>query len=353
MKDAMFANRQLGKVLTDKYKISNLIAHGGYSSVFRCIDKSERSYACKMMPKTHMTKERYDKELKIMKRIYPGSAKMIECYDNGETEDAYYIIQEFCMGGNLFDYASTFQYACLSEKHTSGIIREVLLGLTHMHSRNVIHGDIKPGNVLLGLCPQDLDMDNNNVHEHVFYESIKICDVGNSILMDEHVNTCIVSPPTIENEIKSEKCYIVDILRGTPCFMSPELLSHQNHTKTDIWSLGVMTFLLLCGRVPFDDREKSSTNQPRLPRLWKSILNDKPDMTTSVWKNVSKDGKDFVELCLKKSFVDRPSAEECLNHPWIYDADKSNVFKLPFKLEYGKTFNYTSHRLGICSMESI
>lgn len=97
--------------------------------------------------------------------------------------------------------------------------------------------------------------------------------------------------------------------------MAPEVLNSETYPVSDVWSAGVMCYQLLCGYLPFDDRNNPSS--PSLSLVWRSILTDEPSFSGSSWKNVTKEAVDFVKLLLEKDHAKRPSAKKALGHPWL------------------------------------
>ena len=176
-----------------------------------------------------------------------------------------------------------------SEKDAAKIIHQVLLALNYMHKRNIVHRDIKPENILL----ESRDIHNIN---------IKITDFGLS------------------------KCYdpldggLQETL-GSPLYMAPEIIKLMKYdTKVDIWSLGVMAYIILTGKPPFNGKTKEE--------VFMQITTAPITFSESIWLKISREGKAFVKACLTRDPRLRPSAEELLNHIWIVqNIDKPKVTK--------------------------
>jgi calcium-dependent protein kinase len=295
-----------------QYTLHQKISDGGYSSVYKCTDSIGIRYACKQLPKEKNKRLRVVQEVYIMK-ILSHSPKIVKWVDAGEDEKNYYIVQELCRGGSVQEYVKN--YPDYGENTVASIVRGTLRGLCHMHEKGIIHCDIKAGNIFLGDTSEDAD--------------VKIGDLGTAIL---------TKMDTIE----------VDDLIGTPWFMAPENLSYQYHTKSDIWSVGVMCYQLLSGKLPFNDKEMPSN--PSLAKIWRSILHEEPNMTGYRWEKISEDAKDFIKTCLVKDYKNRITARESLQHPWLTKTDCNDRFKgtplqcEPFKYEneakmYAKTIS--------------
>lgn len=274
-----------------KYTLHSKLGDGGYASVYKCTDYIGVRYACKLLPKDKNKRMRVTQEVSIMKMLV-NSPKVVRFVDACEDKDAYYIIQEWCRGGSVQDYIRNFPK--YGENTVSSIVRGVLRGLVHMHEKGIIHADIKPSNVMLGDLSADAD--------------VKLGDLGTA-----------VSTHGIDDSV------VVDNLVGTPWFMAPENLSCKYHTSSDIWSLGVMTYQLLSGKLPFND--KAYPLSPRLNVVWKEVLTAQPSFDASVWKDIQPLAMDFVATCLNKDYKRRPNAYECLQHPWLTRTDCTDRFK--------------------------
>lgn len=272
------------------YHLQSKIASGSKSSVYRCIDDIGIRYACKKMPKTLNKRYNVQNEIDTMRKL-SYSTRVVKLVDVVEDTDNFFIIQELCRGGTIRDYLG--HQPSYGEKTIASIIRGVLRSLYHIHYMNILHRDIKPENVLL----------TDNSADAV----VKICDMGLSIFnkfTDDRLSTAKMA--------------------GTPLYMSPESLQQEYGTKSDIWSVGVMTYNLLSGQFPFNDKDNHS--QPSVHKIWYAILNEDPLMTSSRWDNVSVEAKDFVYWLLQKSHVDRPTIKEALNHSWLLQSDCEDRF---------------------------
>jgi serine/threonine protein kinase len=177
-----------------------------------------------------------------------------------------------------------------------------------MHGKGIIHADIKAGNIMLGDTSEDAD--------------VKIGDMGTAIITNKDM---------IE----------VDNLVGTAWFMAPENLQYKYHLASDIWSLGVMTYQLLCGRLPFNDHQNPLN--PSISRIWHGILLEHPKVTGDVWDNVGSEAKDFVLACLHKDLHKRPTALAALCHPWLTKTDCTD--RLKGKALECKPFVYDEHAM--------
>ena len=191
---------------------------------------------------------------------------------------------ELCKGKEIVHQMGN--YGFIEEKKVTKIIFKVLLAIVHCHNRGVTHRDLKPENILFESEEKDAE--------------IKLIDFGLSRKYD-----------------KEQKMHSI---LGTPYYVAPEVLKGEYDEKCDIWSIGAMTYLMLCGEPPFNG---NSNNE-----IFKKIVKESIKFNSYMWKNISKNAKDFVKLCLNKNSNKRPSASEALEHPWFKNViKKTHNFK--------------------------
>ena len=178
-----------------------------------------------------------------------------------------------CNGGELFERIS--EQHTFSERDAANIIKQVLSALTYCHQRNIVHRDMKPENLLL-------DKDQIN-------PKVTIIDFGTSGIIDPAK--------------KMSQKY------GTPYYIAPEVLKKNYDQKCDLWSVGVILFILLCGYPPF--------NGPNDKHIIQAVLQGKFSLNEPEWADVSLEAKDLVKKLLTYNPTHRISAFDAFNHPWI------------------------------------
>lgn len=161
-------------------------------------------------------------------------------------------MSEVVKGGELFKRLTKMQN--FTERQAADIINQVMLGLNYMHLQSITHRDMKPENILL------VSDDPNNF-------TIKIADLGFAQKFDKETG--------------------LDLVLGTPLYMSPELIKHEKYSeKVDVWSMGVITYQLLSGCTPFDGRNIKKINF--------NICNKELTFSAPGWRKISDDAKDFI-----------------------------------------------------------
>ena len=210
-------------------------------------------------------------EIEILRKIsHPNILNIFEIFEDTRH---YYIICEYCEGGELFSIISKKGF--FNEKEAAKIIKQILQGVNYLHTNNIIHRDLKPENIIF--------VSNDT-------EIIKIIDFGTAI------------------EVK-EKGHKLKKIIGTPYYMAPEVLKKNYNEKCDIWSCGVILFLLLCGYPPFNGRSNKE--------IYNKIENSSPIFYDEEWNDISKEAKDLCKKMLKKNPNERLSASECLKQDWF------------------------------------
>mmetsp|Transcript_28613 Transcript_28613/g.42328 ORF Transcript_28613/g.42328 Transcript_28613/m.42328 type:complete len:336 (+) Transcript_28613:65-1072(+) len=251
----------------------------GYTSkVFKCTHKETgKSFACKEINKMKLNQKSSRKgsllarlrvEVDICKRIdHPHIVKIHEVF---ESEKFVYLVMDHMEGGELFD--QIIARGSLSEKEAADIVAKICRALKYLHDQGISHRDLKPENVLLAQKDDITD--------------IKIIDFGMSKVFGP-------------GEIATASTL------GTPGYMAPEIMQSKKYTeKVDIWALGVITYIILCGYMPFDDSHGRTTK-------WKT------DFPAADWDKISKEAKKLIELLLSVDPKNRPSADETLEHKWF------------------------------------
>ena len=260
--------------LRDVYKISRKIGDGAFSSVRRIKMRStgERRAVKTIHKKSIRSEEERQMvftEVSILKVLdHPNIIRLHEFYQDQKN---YYIITEFCSGGELFDRIVTA--GSISESVAATYMQQILSVLVYLHDRKIAHRDLKPENLLMN--HQDADA------------SIKVIDFGSS-------------HKYVDNEIMTERV-------GTPYYIAPEILRHEYTEKCDVWSAGVIMYVLLCGFPPFG----GNTDKEILHK----VAIGKYSFPSPEWDGISFEAKDLIEKMMNLNTFIRISARDALAHP--------------------------------------
>ena len=279
------------KSLRDNYESIKQLGKGGYGQVYRVRNKiTGKMYACKKLSKLKLKDlEKFRREIDILEKTdHPNIIKLYEVY---ESQNSLYLIMEECHGGELFDRIMNHidNQEMYSEKEAAEIIQQVMSAIEYCHNKGIVHRDLKPENLLY--LKEGDEKDN----------PIKIIDFGLSRTMD--------------SEALSSKV-------GTSYYVSPEVLAGKYNKKCDIWSAGVILYILLSGVPPF--------NGPSDSVIYSKIEKMDYGFPGNNWKHISKEAKDLLMHMLSLE-NDRYSASEVLAHPWFNIAKKkTSLEKLNF-----------------------
>lgn len=261
----------------DYYDPGEVVGKGKFGVVKSAIHrKTGKKVAVKILKKAEMSNkdlELQKREIEILKIWqHPNIIRLLDIFENQTT---LFLVMEFLSGGDMFDYLQERQFD-IKESRAKEFVRKIAYALEYLHSYGIAYRDLKPENILMSSNEDDAD--------------IKLSDFGLSK---------IIAP----NE-KSDEPF------GTISYAAPEVLLGENHDKSvDMWSLGVVTYLLVSGTLPFDDDDEDS--------IMDKAINHEPDYLSPWIAKVSKDGKDFIKSLLKKKNTKRLTLKEALNHHWL------------------------------------
>ncbi|XP_057965679.1 CDPK-related kinase 5-like [Malania oleifera] len=286
------------KQFTSKYDVGEEVGRGhfGYtcSAWFKKGELKGQQVAVKVIPKAKMTTaiaiEDVRREVKIL-RALTGHNNLVQFYDAFEDHENVYIVMELCEGGELLDRILS-RGGKYSEDDAKAVIVQILNVVAFFHLQGVVHRDLKPENFLFS------SKDENS--------QLKAIDFGLSdfVKPDERLNDIV----------------------GSAYYVAPEVLHRSYSTEADIWSIGVIAYILLCGSRPFWARTESG--------IFRAVLKADPSFDESPWPSLSSEAKDFVKRLLNKDPRKRMTAAQALSHPWIrnYNDVKIPLDILIFKL---------------------
>ena len=281
--------------LRDVYENIKKLGKGSFGKVFQVRNKStNKFYACKKISKLNMNKAQFQKEIEILMRMdHPNIIKLYEVF---ESDNSMYLIMEECFGGELFDriLSRIKKNDLYNEKEACKIMQQVIGAIEYCHNNGIVHRDLKPENLLYAYEGEE---ENN---------PIKIVDFG----LSQNINY---------NKTLSSKV-------GTAYYVPPEILAGKYNEKCDIWSAGVILYILLSGEPPFND-----SNDNLIYAKIKKFDFSFPD---NKWKNISKEAKDLLSKMLVKEDA-RLSASQVLEHPWfnLLKGEKISLQNLNFGKE--------------------
>lgn len=287
------------KELHKKYQLMEVLGVGSTSTVHRCLNKqNDMFYACKIIDKEQMEDRfagmmaQFQTEIEALRDLqHPSIIQLMDVY---LTDTKIYIIMEQMEGGELFDYV--VQKGTLNEEEASHIVHRVTSALVYMHGKNIVHRDLKPENLLLKRKPKPTEEID-----------VKIIDFGLSKAMEESVARTFL---------------------GTRGYLAPEMLQRREYTKAvDMWALGVIVFVLLCGCLPFDDDSQTVPSD--------DLIKSKFVLRFPRWaSNLSPSAKDLLSKLLQTDHRNRFTAEQANQHPWVkgQTAPKKNLLNSPARI---------------------
>ena len=286
-----------------EYKKIKFLGEGSYATVYE-VKNAYTGASCAMKiikKKFSCSKKEEDEilnEINILRTMdHPNILKIFEFYSN---EREYSIVTELCSMGELFD--EIINNGPFDEKKSAYILYQILSAVNYCHKMNIIHRDLKPENILL------VDKDKEG------FITVKVCDFGTSKIF--------------------ETGSVEQIVIGSSYYIAPEVLKKNYNEKCDVWSCGVIMYILLSQRPPFggkDDKE-----------IMGNVKTGIYDLNSSPFNKLSQSCIDLIKKLLTIDPQERLSAEEALKHPWFKENKSKELFN---KIKDKRTIEELIHNL--------
>jgi len=271
----MFIIDNPGKIM-DSYDLDKKkLGEGSYGSVCKAKDKRTAALrAVKTISKSQMKNiDRFKQEIAFMKMM--DHPNIIKLYESFEDHRNIYLVMELSTGGELFD--RIIEAGHFTEVQGAILMQQIVRAIYYMHENHVCHRDLKPENFLF-MTKEPIDKN-----------LIKIIDFGLSCTFNV-------------GQVLSTKA-------GTPYYVAPQVLAGKYDQGSDLWSVGVIMYVMLCGYPPFyGETDAEVLSKVRLGNF---------SFSAADWKNISEDAKNLIRMLLKMNPKDRFSAEQALSHEWI------------------------------------
>ncbi|XP_043548834.1 serine/threonine-protein kinase 17B-like [Chiloscyllium plagiosum] len=255
------------------------LGRGKFAVVKKCIEMATgKEYAAKFMKKRRRgldCKADIVHEIAVLE-MAKSNPRVVDLHEVYETTHEIILVLEYAAGGEVFNLCVADRDEALSERDVIRLLRQTLEGVVFLHQNNIVHLDLKPQNILLTSSSPLGD--------------IKIVDFGLSRRVDN------------VGELRE--------ITGTPEYIAPEILNYDPiSTETDMWSIGVLVYMLLTGKSPFQGEDKQET--------FLNISQVNVDYSEETFEGVSKTAIEFIQQLLVKKPEERINAEACLFHPWL------------------------------------
>ena len=295
-----------------KYKVLDLLESGSFGKMYKAVNMLTKNLVAIKKTKKYLNKtEEYGEptyinvknQIEIQKKLsHPNIVKIYEVYD---IREFYFIIDEYCKYGNLYDY---FRFH-FSEKQICILIYQILSGILYLHENEIIHRDISLDNIMVDHIEKDI-----STSEPYFF--IKIINFSSAKAFNKE-----------KNETQ---------LIGSNYYIAPEVIEENYNEKCDVWSAGVILYMLIAKKPPFDGKDKEV--------IYDKILDEEYNKHSRKLLDFSDEVRDLIDKLLEKDMDKRPSAKEALNHPWFKKYNGRAAFANfkfeEFNLIIEKLFNY-------------
>jgi serine/threonine protein kinase len=267
------------------YQLFQELGRGRFGVVYRCCSATNaaaESFACKSINKHSLSSDPTDRrcldsEPKIL-QLLSGCPNILRLHDVYEDDDYLHLVTDLCDGGDLFDRVSSG--ARFSEPDAAGVLKQLMVAIAFCHRLGVAHRDIKPDNILFDSRGR-----------------LKLADFG------------------------SAECFGVSEMNGvvgTPYYVAPEVLMGRDYgEKVDVWSAGVILYIMLAGVPPFFGEGPAET--------FEVVLRANLRFPAKIFRLVSAEAKDLLRKMICRDVSRRLSAEQVLRHPWIINGGVTSL----------------------------
>ncbi|KAJ6757391.1 SERINE/THREONINE-PROTEIN KINASE [Salix koriyanagi] len=269
--------------LKNNYQLCEEIGRGRFGTISRCFSPTKIGFfACKSIDKNLLNdptdRECLQNEAKIMSILSPHP-NIVQLFDVYDTEDSLDMVLELCQQSTLYDRLMKSGDDGLSEGRYASIMKQLLTAIAHCHRFGIVHRDIKPDNILF---------DEMN--------RVKLADFGSADWVGEE--------GTLSGVV------------GTPYYVAPEVVMGRDYNeKVDVWSAGVVLYVLLAGFPPFYGET--------VEEIFQAVVRGNLRFPPKVFRDVSPEAKDLLRKMICRDVSRRFSAEQALRHPWILSGGES------------------------------
>ncbi|PRP76173.1 hypothetical protein PROFUN_15334 [Planoprotostelium fungivorum] len=260
------------------YTIGAKLGKGSFSVVFEGTERSTGiKYAVKVIKRSLIKQKLLDREIEIMTSLrHPN---ILFCKEVYEDDESIFLILELIKGGELYD--KIVDQGEYSEEESRRIVRQIVDAVEYLHQNGIAHRDLKPENILCEILPGST--------EELQLIHIKVADFGLSKMFSR--------------EDLFTKC-------GSPIYVAPEVISSKPYDQSvDLWSIGIITYVLLTGCFPFYEEKKN------FKILYEKISNVRYEFPSD--PQLSTEARDFVSRLLVREGKDRMTPQQCKEHPWL------------------------------------
>jgi calcium/calmodulin-dependent protein kinase I len=258
------------------------LGEGAYAIVNKAIHKTDgKLFAIKIVSRASLdrdTEHALQDEIAILSKLH--HEHIMGLYESIVTVDKYYLVTEYLEGGELFDrIVEKAQYTENEARNVCAVLFDTMRYI--QHSVGIAHRDLKPENLLLAYRHSDLDTQSDS--------NIKIADFGFAKVAGPHNDSCAT-------------------MCGTPGYLAPEVIRKVKYgTQCDMWSMGVIVYILLAGYPPFYG------SNPKI--IFEKTLKGQIDFDSNYWAGITTSAKDMIRSLLDLDPTKRATAEQILSHP--------------------------------------